>query len=271
MRYKHLNSLKFFLAITIMLLSLTGCAKLGEWLPDQIDETEGWSAQQLYTEAQTARREGNYQTAIGYLEQLQARYPFGRYAQQAQLELIYAYYSDNQPEAAIAAADRFIKANPRHPIVDYAYYMKGVVNFSRGNAVLERLLPTDPSKTDTESAMQAYNDFAELVQKFPDSRYADDARQRMVYLRNSLAAYEVNVADFYMRRKAYLAAANRAQYVVETYPRTPAVHDALTIMVRAYEKLGLEDLAADTRQVLELNYPEPPPETSRFSLFGVEF
>lgn len=254
-----------------MLSLLSGCARLAEWLPEQIDETEGWSAQQLYTQAQTARREGNYQTAIRYLEQLQARYPFGRYAQQAQLELIYAYYSDNEPEAAIAAADRFIQANPRHPFVDYAYYMKGVVNFSRSNTVLDRLLPPDRSKTDTASAQQAYNDFAELVQKFPDSRYAEDAGQRMVYLRNHLAAYEINAADFYMRRKAYLAAANRAQYVIENYPQTPAVHDALIVMVQAYEKLGLNDLAADARQVLELNYPEPPPETSRFSLFGLEF
>lgn len=271
-QYKILNLLKVVAFLTLPWLG--GCTWLQNMLPGQVDQTEGWSAQQFYDTALEARNEGNYETAAKYLEQLQARYPFGRYAQQAQIELIYVYYKNNQSEQAIAAADRFIKANPRHPLVDYAYYMKGVVNFSRGNALLERLLPTDLTETDPKSALQAFSDFSGLVQKFPDSKYAEDAKQRMVFIRNNLAAYEVHVADFYMRKKAYIAAANRAKYVVDTYPQTTAVPDALDIMARAYTQLGLPKLAADARRVLATNYPEDSrakEEKSKFSLFGYEF
>lgn len=253
-------------------------------LPDQIDETEDWSANRLYTEAKEATRSGNYQTAIDYLEKLQTRYPFGRYAQQAQLELIYAYYKDTQPEAAIAAADRFIRTYPRNPFVDYAYYLKGLVNYNRrGDSLISRVLPDSPTKTDTEVTRQALNDFAELLQRFPNSRYAEDTRQRMLFLHQSLAAYEINVADYYLRRGAYLAAVNRAKYVLEDFAQTPLVADALTIMVKAYAGLGLTDLADDSFRVLQLNYPNWPAipeltallngnaEQSSFSLFGLDF
>jgi outer membrane protein assembly factor BamD len=259
---------------------LNGCGIL----PDQIDETEDWSANRLYTEAKEATRSGNYQTAIDYLEKLQTRYPFGRYAQQAQLELIYAYYKDTQPEAAIAAADRFIRTYPRNPFVDYAYYLKGLVNYNRrGESLVNRVLPDSPTKTDTEVTQQALNDFAELLQRFPNSRYAEDARQRMLFLHQSLAAYEINVADFYLRRGAYLAAVNRAEYVLENFAQTPLVADALTIMVKAYMGLDLTELADDSFRVLQLNYPNWPAipaltallngnsEQSSFSLFGLEF
>ena len=245
---------KLFLTGPLAAALLAGCALL----PDKIDETKGWSAQRLYSEARESMTEGNYQTALEYLDKIQARYPFGRYAQQAQLDTIFVQYRDNEPDAAIAAADRFIKANPRHPYVDYAYYMKGLVNFNRTNTLVERLAPTDRAKTDTNTARQSYNDFAELVRKFPDSKYAEDARQRMLFLHNSLAAYEVNVADYYLRRGAYVAAANRAKYVLETYARTPAVEDALGIMTQAYVKMGMPQLAADSLRVLERNYPQSP-------------
>ncbi len=245
---------KLFLTGPLAAALLAGCALL----PDKIDETKGWSAQRLYSEARESMTEGNYQTALEYLDKIQARYPFGRYAQQAQLDTIFVQYRDNEPDAAIAAADRFIKANPRHPYVDYAYYMKGLVNFNRANTLVERLAPTDRAKTDTNTARQSYSDFAELVRKFPDSKYAEDASQRMLFLHNSLAAYEVNVADYYLRRGAYVAAVNRAKYVLETYARTPASAQALGIMTQAYLKMGMPQLAADSLRVLERNYPESP-------------
>lgn len=245
----------------VLLLALAGCGLL----PEQIDETRDWSANRLYTEAKDAINSGNYQTAIGYLEKLQARYPFGRYAQQALLELSYAYYKDDEPDLAIATADRFIKTYPRHPVVDYAYYIKGLVNFSRGETAVSRLFPTDRAKTDNDTVRQAYNDFAELVRKFPNSKYADDARQRMLFLHNQLAIHETNVADYYYRRGAYVAAVNRAEYVLQNYARTPAVADALAIMAKSYVKLGLPDLATDSVRVLRRNYPEAPqlPELDR--------
>ncbi len=243
-----------FLAGPLLAALLAACSLL----PEKIDETKGWSAQRLYSEAKEAIGEGNYKTALEYLDKIQARYPFGRYSQQAQLDTIYVQYKDNEPDAAIAAADRFIKANPRHPYVDYAYYMKGLVNFERSNTILDRLAPNDRAKTDTATARQSYNDFSELARKFPDSKYAEDARQRMLFLHNNLAAYEVNVADFYLRRGAYVAAANRAKYVLETYARTPAVENALSIMTQAYVKMGMPQLASDSLRVLERNYPQSP-------------
>jgi outer membrane protein assembly factor BamD len=279
LRHHILHALLLLLIVSAICFNLSGCGLL----PEQIDETRDWSADRLYTEAKEAIDDGSYQTAIGYLEKLQARYPFGRYAQQAQLTLIYANYKDDEPDAAIAAADRFIRTNPRHPFVDYAYYLKGLVNYNRGETALSRLAPNDPAKTDTDSTRQAFNDFAELVQKFPNSSYAEDARQRMLFLHNKLAAYEINVADYYRRRGAYVAAVNRAQYVLENYARTPSVPDALAIMAKAYVKLELPDLAADSFRVLELNYPNSPhlpgltvllngqEYEKPFSLFGVSF
>jgi len=237
-----------------LLAGLSGCGLL----PEKIDETKDWSVTKLYSEAKDELDSGNYKLAVEYLEKLQARYPFGRYAQQAQLDLIYAYYKDDEPDSAIAAADRFIKANPRNPYVDYAFYMRGLVNFSRGETVVNRLFPNDPSKTDTSVVRQSYNDFAELVRKFPNSPYAEDARQRILYLHNSLATHEVNVADYYLRQGAYVAAINRAEYVLQNYAKTPVVADALAIMVKAYSKLGMQQLAADSLRVLKLNFPESP-------------
>ncbi|HXH04578.1 MAG TPA: outer membrane protein assembly factor BamD [Candidatus Competibacteraceae bacterium] len=251
-----INSLKRLKPLLPLLLTgiLAGCA----WLPEQVDKTKDWSASRFYSEAKSAMSEGNYQTAVNYYEKLQARYPFGRYAQQAQLDLIYVYYKDDEPDAAIAAADRFIRANPRHPFVDYAYYMKGLINFARDNSLAAKLMPSDRARTDPKLAQQAFNDFAELVRKFPDSKYAKDAQQRMVFLRNNLAAYEVNVAQYYLRRKAYVGAVNRAKYVLEHYDRSPAVADALVIMTEAYARMGLTDLAKDSLRVLQLNQPGSP-------------
>lgn len=245
--------------ITTLLLLLTllltgGCSLL----PDKIDETRDWSADRLYSEAKSALDEGDYENAIRFYELLEARFPFGRYAQQAQLEIIYAYYKYDESPSAVAAADRFIKLHPRHPNVDYAYYMKGLANFNMGRGLIERYLPRDESQRDPGAARQSFQDFSDLVLRFPDSKYAADARQRMLFLRNNLAQYELNVADYYMRRGAYVAAANRARYVVENYPRTPATPDALAMLARAYRAMDMDDLAADALRVLKLNYPEHP-------------
>ena len=242
------------LLLACILLLSAGCGLL----PEQVDETKDWSANELYTAAKERLDDQDYEKAIDYFEKLEARYPFGSYAQQAQLEIAYAYYKYEEPDLAIAAADRFIKIYPRHPNVSYAWYIKGLTNYNRGKSLVDKILPQDPSERDTVTMRQAYDDFDQLVKQYPNSIYAKDAAQRMVYLRNNMAEYEVHVADYYMRRKAYVAAANRGEYVVENFQRTPAVEDALVIMARAYRKMDENDLAADSVRVLRLNYPDNP-------------
>jgi outer membrane protein assembly factor BamD len=245
--------LSAFLLLFVM-LAVSGCS----WLPEQVDKTLDWSATQLYNAAREQMADKNYEKAIEYFETLEARYPFGKYAQQAQIEIAYAYYKFEEPDLAIAAADRFIKIYPRHPNVDYAWYLKGLTNYNRGKSFIDSYLPQDPSERDTVTMRSAYDDFDQLVQRYPDSVYARDASQRMIHLRNNMAAYELHVADYYMRRKAYVAASNRGKYVIENYQRTPSVPQALVTMVRAYRQLGADDLANDALKVLRLNYPDHP-------------
>ena len=240
--------------IFILPLFLAACS----WLPEQADKTKDWSANRLYAEAKEQLNNKNYEQAIGYFEKLEARYPFGRYAQQAQLEIAYAYYKYDEPDLAIAAVDRFIKIYPRHPNVDYAWYLKGLTNYNRGKSIISTYLPQDPAERDTFNMQAAYDDFEQLMQRYPESIYARDAAQRMVHLRNNMAEFELHVADYYMRRKAWIAAANRAKYVIENFQGTPSVPDALAIMVRAYRQVGAKDLAADALRVLQLNYPDNP-------------
>ena len=244
-------------------IAVPGCSMFSG---KEYDQTERWSASKLYAEAASEMDAGSYKKAIELYEKLEARYPFGRYAMQAQLDLAYTYYKAEEPEGAIAAADRFIKLYPQNPFVDYAYYLKGIVNYNRSVGYLDRYIPTDASQRDPGAALDAFTDFSELVKRFPDSKYAADARQRMVYLRNNLGQSEVNVARYYMKRGAYVAAANRANYVIEHYQRTSAVKDALQILVAAYKALGEEKLAGDAQRVLEINEKagrfitnEPPP------------
>jgi outer membrane protein assembly factor BamD len=237
------------LTLFTLVAALTACSMFGE----EEDKTKGWSAQKLYAEASGALANSNYAEAIKYYEKLEARYPFGRYAMQAQLDVAYAYYKDEEPDKAIVAADRFIKLYPNSPATPYAYYLKGIVNFNQGIGLLERYLPTDPSQRDAGAAVEAYKSFDELVRKYPESEYAKDARQRMIYLRNNLARYEVHVARYYYNRGAYVAAVNRAAYVIEKYQRSPAARDALELMAAAYDKLELPALASDARRVLAAN------------------
>jgi outer membrane protein assembly factor BamD len=237
-----------------MILTTTGCGLL----PDKIDKTKDWSASKLYSEARESLDEGSYERAIELYDKLQARYPFGEYAQQAMLESAYAYHRFDEPESAVATLDRFAKLYPRSPNMDYALYLKGLVNFNRGMGFIERFTPTDTSQRDPGAARRSFYDFAEVVKRFPDSKYAADARQRMVYLRNNLAMYEVHVANYYLRRGAFEAAANRAKYVVQHYQGTPAQSPALVLMTKAYRRLGYDELADSALSVLEYNFPDDP-------------
>ncbi|MGD8913542.1 MAG: outer membrane protein assembly factor BamD [Candidatus Thiodiazotropha sp.] len=240
--------LRKFSSIILVMLLLSGCS-----MPDQVDATKNWSASQFYSEAKSALMDGDYEAAIKHYNALQARYPFGRYATQSQLDIIYAHYKNGEPDSAITAADRFIKLNPQSPYVDYAYYMKGIANYNRNQSIFSRLLPSDPSERDAGAALDAFNDFDKLVRRYPDSKYSADARQRMLYLRNNIAKYQIHIAEYYMRRGAYLAAANRANRVVTQFQRTDAMKRALEIMIDAYTRLGMTDLADDARRVLTLN------------------
>src|SRR5512134_2456648 len=246
------RSLAFMLA-----LLLGGCGWL-QSLQTETDETAGWSAQRLYSEAKGAMNEGSWATAVKYFEKLEARYPFGRYAQQAQLEIAYAYYRDNEPASAVAACDRFIKLHPNHPNVDYAYYLKGVVNFYEDQNILSQFAAQDPTERDPRSARDSFAAFKELATRYPDSKYTPDALARMKYLVNALASHEVHVAQWYMKRGAFVAAANRASYAVKTYPEAPATEEALAVMARAYGQMGMDDLRDDALRVLKTNFPNSP-------------
>lgn len=260
--------MRFLLAKTVfiasLIWSLPGCETLEAFSSKESttakeDEYVGWDDAKFHQQAKEALDHQNFQKAITLYEALEARYPFGDYAAQAQLNVAYAYYKNDDPEAAIAAADRFIKVHPRNPNVDYAYYLKGLVNYNRGIGFIDRFLPTDSSQRDPGNAKDAYDNFQELIRRFPNSKYVSDARLRMVALRNNMGMYELHVADFYMRRKAYVAAVNRANHIVKEYQRTPAVPHALKIMQEAYTHLGMDDLAADAERIFNLNYPNGAP------------
>lgn len=243
----------------LLILLLAGCAGSDEHGDD--DEFANMSAQELYDKAKEALTSGDYESAISTFEQLEARYPFGKFAQQAQLEIAYAYYKFDEPDSCIATADRFIHNNPGNPHIDYAYYLKGLANYSRGSNIVDRLASREPSDKDTRALRDAFNNFTQLVKKFPDSRYTPDAKQRIVFLHNTLAQYEINVANYYMRRGAYVAAANRARYVIENYQRTPAAEGALKVLVQAYKQMELNGLSDDTQRVLDMNSNKPGAES----------
>ena len=246
-----------------LLLLISGCS----WFGGDDDELIADSGeQQMYREAQRHLKNENFSLAVRSLQGLESRYPFGQYAEQAQLELIYAHYSAYEFAAANEAADRFIRLHPRHPSVDYAYYMKGLAAYDIEPGFFSRFIPSDDTKRDVSHIQTAFAEFAQLLARFPDSAYAPDARQRMVHMRNMLARNEIHVANYYFRRGAYMAALNRGKYVVEHMQQTPSVADGLAIMGQAYLLLGLDDLAEDSIAVLCENYPDHPNLTS-----GCEF
>ena len=249
------------LSIVFFCLSIQGCETLRDFsfTDKEEDEYAEWSAEQFNSKADKEMEAENYAKAIKLYEALETRYPFGEFAAQTQLNVAYAYYKNNEPEAAISAAERFIKIHPRNPSVDYAYYLIGLVNYNRDIGFMQRYLPTDASQRDQSNTQIAYDSFAELIRRFPESKYVPDAKQRMIALRNTMAMHEVHIARYYFRREAYVAAANRSSYVIEKYQRTPAIPYALQVLQDSYTKLGLDDLANDTARVYELNYPEGPP------------
>ena len=212
--------------------------------------------QEAYEQAQSSIQNGNYRRGIQILEAIQARYPFSDVARQIQLDLMYAYYKSGAPELAVEAADTFMRENPIHPRVDYALYIKGLAYFDDEPGMLERLFRKNTDKRPPKDAEPAYQAFRRLVERYPASEYAPDAEQRMVYLKNRLAAYENEVADYYLRRGAYVAAATRAKNALEAFNGADSNAESLRIMIEAYEELGMNDLAADAQRVLELNFPD---------------
>jgi outer membrane protein assembly factor BamD len=245
------SSLVARLAVLLVVLVLAGCGLL----PEVKDEFANYSAERLYSTAHDAMLEGNYTRAVKLFETLESRFPYGRYAQQAILESAYANYRAGETAAAIAACDRFIRTYPNHPNVDYAYYLKGLVNFREDQGLLGYVYEFDLSEREPKGMRESFAAFKELVAKFPESRYAQDAIARMKYLTNSLSLYEVKVARYYYNRGAYVAAINRAQGSLVSYPRTPANEDALDILIRSYDKLGLVQLRDDTQAILKLTFP----------------
>ncbi len=237
-----------------MLALLSGCGLFGD---GEEDEFAGLTTEeQFYRRALEQLNSQNFNGAIGTYQALESRFPFGRFAAQAQIEIVYAYYRNGDNEAARAAADRFIRLHPDNENVDYAYYMRGLSSFNDDSGFFSRFVPIDHTKRDPGLAQESFNDFAQLLALYPDSAYATDARSRMVYLRNNLAAYEIHVANYYLERRAYIAALRRGQYVVENFQGTPAVADGVAIMVECYLRLGLNELADTSLALLKENYPD---------------
>ena len=235
--------------------TLNGCAIFGA--PTEIDETKGWQADKIYQAGEASMLDKDYDKALKYFQVLESRFPHGKYATQAQLEIMYAQYKKQDPVSTVAAADRFIKLHPDHPNVDYAYYMKGLATFNE-RGLIEQYTKQEISDRDPKSLKQSFAALKELTERYPKSRYAKDAAQRMVYLVNTLAQGEMAVARYYMKRTAYLAALNRAKYVLEYYPNSTSVEEALVVQISAYDNMGIDDLKQDGLRVLKTNYPQNP-------------
>ncbi len=240
-------------AAVVLVFILVGCASDRK----KADENENLSPQQLYNIAKNALNRGNYNEAILSYQQLEARYPYGTYAEQAQIDIAYAHYKNESPELALAAVERFIRLHPTHERVDYAYYLRGLASFTEDDSILSKFAgTTEISERDPKAVLDAFNAFKELVTRFPNSRYVDDAKQRMAYLLNGLAQHDINVARYYLKHGAYVAVLGRAKYVIENYQTTPSVEEALGLMATAYREMGMRELETDTLRVLKENFPD---------------
>jgi outer membrane protein assembly factor BamD len=244
------------LAAIALFATLAGCS----WFHrgKKGDPLDALPVEQVYQKGVEMLDGSNYSAAIHAFQRLSSRFPFGPYTEQSQLNLAYAQYKDDKQDEAYSTVNRFIKTYPTHRHVDYAYYLRGLINFNRTGGFIERYAGQDMTKRDQANQRQSFDDFSSLVTRYPQSAYTDDARQRMIYLRNRMAQAELNIAFFYYKRNAYVAASNRAKSIIETYPQTPQAGDALAIMVDSYKKLGQDKLADDTERVLKLNYPNHP-------------
>ena len=256
MRVSRLSRLIARIALVTLLAALAGCSLFHRGKKG--DPLDTLPVEQLYEHGVDALQGGNYDLASRSFERLVARFPFGPYTEQSQINLAYAQYKDGKPDDAYSTVNRFIKTYPTHRHIDYAYYLRGLINFNRSAGMIERYVGQDMSKRDQANLRQSFDDFGALVARYPASAYTADSRQRMVYLRNVMAQSELHIAVFYLRRNAYVAAANRAKAIVEAYPQSPQAGDALAIMVESYKNLGQPKLADDAERVLKLNYPDHP-------------
>jgi outer membrane protein assembly factor BamD len=248
---RHSGLLRLLTLLSLLFLA-TGCARFF----DRDDPLETLAVEPMYETGKNALRSGNMARAERYYKRLIARFPFGPYTEQSQLELAFVQFRAAKNEEALSTLNRFIKTYPTHPHIDYAYYLRAVVNFESGTALLDRVARIDSTQRDQSSSRQSFNDFAELIRRYPNSRYAIDARQRMVHVRNQLARHEINVAKFYLRRGAWVAAAKRGQYIIEFYPQSSYQGDALAVMAESYRRLGQEELSKDALRVLRANDPQ---------------
>jgi outer membrane protein assembly factor BamD len=240
------------LAALLLALGLSGCA----WFGSKIDPQKDWTAAEFYKAAKEEFDNHNWEAAIKLYEQLEAKFPFGRFAQQAQIEVAYAYYKQGETAQAVTALEKFVKLHPNHPNVDYALYLKALSNFKEDLGPFSRLIAQDLADRDPKAARESFEGFKDLVTRFPESRYASDSRERMAYLVEALARHELHVARYYLSRGAYLAATNRAQDAITRFPNSPAHREALDIMIEAYDRMGMPELRDDTKKVLVKNFPD---------------
>jgi outer membrane protein assembly factor BamD len=239
------------LAALLVAIALGGCS----FFKDETDKRKDWTAAQFYQAAKAEFDNHNWDAAIKLYEQLESRFPYGRFAQQAELEIAYAYFKQGETASALSAIDKFVKLHPNHPNLDYAIYLKGLVNFKEDLGLIARFAKQDLADRDPKAARESFEAFKDLVTRFPDSRYAPDSMERMAYLVEALARHEVNVAQYYLSRGAYIAAINRAQDAITRFPNSPTHREALEVMIEAYDRLGMRDMRDDTRKVLAKNYP----------------
>lgn len=258
----------FILSLLVIGLMPYGQLAYAETDEDQEEQSEtelteeelAKTAEQIYDEAREYLEDERYTKAIEGYQNLQIRYPFSRFAIQAQLDLGLAHLKNRDPDASLVTLDRFIKMQPAHPNIDYAFYLRGLVNFNRSSGLLQRFIPTDDTQRDVQSLTEAHDNFTNLLEKYPDTKYREDSEQRMISLRNKLAKHEIHVARYYVKRKAYVAAVRRAISVLENYPRSTSIPDALKILKKSYQKLDLHDLSDDIKRVYAMNYPDGVPE-----------
>ena len=250
-----MKSIRLVMPLVVgVMISVTGCSSSDD--SEQRAALANMGSQQMYDNAKRNMQNGNLGAASTALSELDSRYPFGPLSNQVQLDLIYSYYKSGKIDETLATIDRFIRLNPNHSDVDYAFYMRGLTNMEADANMFQQLMQIDRSDRDPSKSREAFTDFRRLIQQYPDSKYAADAKKRMVFIKERLAKYEIAIARFYMRREAFVAAANRGRYVLENYSNTDQVQEALEIMVSSYDQLGLTELKENAMQTLRLNFPD---------------